>query len=289
MRKILTVLLAVVSLIIRAQDAAPADTIDRLAPDFVTASICTAEPTDWRDDFLGVLGHAFIRLQCPSMNLDYCFSYESENANENTWKFLTGELKMGLFAVPTQEYIQTYRDWNRSVHEYTLNLPPEAELRLWEIMDNHVGDGLPFDLIAHGCTQTLVKFVTNALGNTPIQYAEWPEKFKLTRREIADNALENYPWIRLSVVPFLVDERLDAPCPNDEKIILPPQIAEVWQNATVEGKPLLIYRGDLVEGEDVQAVKPWFTPAKAGVALLCLLLMAAFLIILHKKKGAKAA
>lgn len=289
MRKILCILLVVISSVVHAQDDAPADTIDRLAPDFVTASICTADPTDWRDDFLGVLGHAFIRLQCPSIGLDYCFSYESENASENWGKFLTGRLEMGLFAIPTQEYVQSYRDWNRSVHEYTLNLSPEAELRLWEIMDKHLGAGLPFDLTAHGCTQTLVQFVTKALGDTPIIYGEWPEEFALTRKEMLYRTLESYPWIRASVFPFLFDERMDAPCSNEEKIIQPSQITEIWQKAMVDGKPLLTYRGDLVVGEDVQVEKPWFTPAKAGIALLCILLLAAYLIILRRKKGAKKA
>ena len=54
------------------------DHINRQAEDFVIVSLCVADPTDWKDDMLGVLGHAFIRLQCPVFDLDNCFSYECE-------------------------------------------------------------------------------------------------------------------------------------------------------------------------------------------------------------------
>ena len=40
------------------------DTIDRLAPDFVQVSLCIADPTDQSQDYLGITGHAFLRLQC---------------------------------------------------------------------------------------------------------------------------------------------------------------------------------------------------------------------------------
>ena len=59
------------------------DTIDRLAPDFVLVSLCVADPVNWKDDALGTSGHAFLRMQCPTFGLDYCFSYEGENVNDN--------------------------------------------------------------------------------------------------------------------------------------------------------------------------------------------------------------
>ena len=149
------------------------DTIDRLAPDFVTVSLCVADPTDWRDDALGTAGHAFLRLQCPTFDLDYCFSYEGESVNDNLYRYLNGQTKMGMFAVRTKEYLEDYRRWNRAVHEYRLALPPEAEQRLWEIMDNHITNGITLrqDLNKYGCAITVVKYVKKALEGTPIVYA----------------------------------------------------------------------------------------------------------------------
>ena len=85
------------------------DTIDRLDPDFVLVSLCIADPTDQSQDYLGITGHAFLRLQCPTFGLDYCFSYESEKIKGQLWDYLTDKLKMGMFAIPTNEYVEDYR------------------------------------------------------------------------------------------------------------------------------------------------------------------------------------
>ena len=149
------------------------DTIDRLAPDFVLVSLCVADPTDYKDDALGTSGHAFLRMQCPTFGLDYCFSYEGESVNDNLYRYLSGQTKMGMFAVRTDEYLEDYRCWNRSVHEYRLALPPEAEQRLWEIMDNHLTNGIVLrqDLNKYGCAITVVRYLKKALEDTQIVYA----------------------------------------------------------------------------------------------------------------------
>lgn len=261
----------------------------RMRDDFVTASICIADPTDWHDDMLGVMGHAFIRLQCPTFDMDYCFSYEGQSANEDFWGLVKGDLKMGLFSEKTQEYIKPYQRWNRTIREYTLNLPPEADLRLWEIMDKHVEEGIdiPLDLTEHGCTQTLVEFITQALDTTEIVYAEWPEEFKLSREEMIDNEMEPYPWLRLMAKTLGMYGNFDQECSNDEKIILPRQIEEVWQKAKVNGKPLISYKTDLTKGAKPEVESPWFTPTVA----LCLfiVLIVTIVVLIVRRRKAKAA
>ncbi|MBR6493641.1 MAG: hypothetical protein IKT13_06855, partial [Paludibacteraceae bacterium] len=172
------------------------DTIDRLAPDFVTVSLCIADPTTVREDALGTSGHAFLRLQCPVFNLDYCFSYEGERVNDNLYRYLSGQTKMGMFAIPTEEYLEDYRKWNRSVHEYILAMPPDTEQRLWEIMDNHITTGLSLrqDLNKYGCAITVVRYVKKALGTIPIEYASDEKMSHMTRREIGYRSLANHPW-----------------------------------------------------------------------------------------------
>lgn len=285
-RKIISTLLLVANILCLQAENIPEDSLAslRMEDDFVTASVCVADPTDWHDDLLGVLGHAFIRLQCPTFDLDYCYSYEGQSANEDFLGLLKGSLKMGLFAAPTQEYMQPYKRWNRTIREYTLNLPPEADLRLWEIMDKHLEEGvnLPLDLTEHGCAQTLVQYVTQALDSTKIVYGVWPEEFRLSRYEMIDTALESYPWIRLMSKVMGMYGNFDQHCPNNEKIILPRQIVEVWQEAKVNGKPLLTYRGNLTEGVCPTVEAPWFTPGiAAGVAFVIVLCI---IVILRQKR-----
>lgn len=245
------------------------DTIDRLAPDFVKVSLCIADPTTIREDALGTSGHAFLRLQCPTFGLDYCFSYEGENVNDNLYRYLSGQTKMGMFAVHTEEYLEDYRRWNRSVHEYVLALPPESEQRLWEIMDNHITSGLVLrqDLNKYGCAITVVRYVKKALETTPIVYAHDEEMERMTRREIGYRSLANHPWLRLFSM-IMTDNKADENLPIDEKLIIPADLAAVWQQATINGEPMATYLGDIVEGAPLDNSKPWFTPMLAAILIL---------------------
>lgn len=287
-KKLFSILLLASGILnLQAQDI-PEDSLKRLRmeEDFVTASICIADPTDWHDDMLGVLGHAFIRLQCPTFDMDYCYSYEGQSANEDLLGLLKGSLKMGLFAAPTQEYIEPYLRWNRTIREYTLALPPEADLRLWEIMDNHLAEGveLPLDLTEHGCAQTLVQYITQALDTTKIVYGTWPDEFRQSRYQIIDNELEAYPWLRLLAKTLGMYGSFKGTCSYDEKIILPRQIAQVWQEATVNGKPLLTYKGELTQGVSPTVRAPWLTPGIALVLIASILLAALLIIAVRRKK-----
>ena len=253
------------------------DTIDRLAPDFVRVSLCIADPTDWREDALGTSGHAFLRLQCPIFGLDNCFSYEGESVNDNLYRYLSGQTKMGMFAVHTDEYLEDYRRWNRSVHEYVLAMPPEAEQRLWEIMDNHTTNAISLrhDLNKYGCAITVVRYVKKALDKTPIMYESNEEMAHMTRREIGYRSLEKHPWLRLISLVF-TDNTANKHLPLDEKLIIPADLAEVWQRATVDGKPFATYVGDLVEGAPIEQSKHWFTPMMVAIVILLITIGMAF-------------
>ena len=253
------------------------DTIDRLAPDFVTVSLCIADPTDFHEDALGTAGHAFLRLQCPIFGLDNCFSYEGENVNDNFFRYISGRTKMGMFAYHTDDYLNDYRLWNRSVHEYVLNMPPEAEQRLWEIMDNHVTNSLVLrhDMNKYGCAITVVRFIKQALDSILIVYDSNLELEQLSRREIGYRSLNNHPWLRLEHLIF-TDNKSDASLPLDEKLIIPADLADVWQHATVQGKPFATYVGDIVEGAPIDESKLWFTPMIAAILILLITIGMAF-------------
>lgn len=247
------------------------DTIDRLDSDFVTVSLCVADPTDQSQDYLGFTGHAFLRLQCPTFGLDFCFSYESERIKGQLWDFITGKLKMGMYAIPTNEYINDYRIWKRAVHEYRLNLPPEAEIRLWEQMDKHImsDSSMQMNVVKYGCANTLLRYVERALVPMQISY-DWPAKF-LTKSamEIAEEHMENYPWTLLGLHMTIGNEYAQLTTPK-QKVIFPTDLLEVWSNASIKGEQMLTYVGELVEAEPIVVEKPLFTPQVCVILLLIL-------------------
>lgn len=262
------------------------DTIDRLAPDFITVSLCIADPTDQSQDYLGITGHAFLRLQCSTFGLDYCFSYESEKIKGQLWDFLRGKLRMKMVTISTEEYVEDYRVWHRAVHEYQINLPAEAKLHLWEQMDNHMmaEQDLQMDLFKFGCSNSLLRYVERALMPKQIVY-DWPDKFVTKSAvDLAEEHLENYPWTLLGM-RMLEGRNLRQLQTPKQKVIFPQDLLEVWQHATINGKPVLSYIGDLVEADPVVVEKPWYTPQVCGMLLLIIIAGGAVFFVIRRRKA----
>ena len=68
----------------------------------------------------------------------------------------------------------------------------------------------------------------------------------------------------------------DRDCPLDEKLIVPADLVKVWEQATVDGRTLATYKGDIVEGAALDLKAPWFTPMLLAVLLLLVTLAFAF-------------
>ena len=246
------------------------DNVDRTAEDFVTVSLMIADPGSY---FFTVLGHACLRLQCPTFDLDYCYSYESEDMTNRVLDFLMGKLRMGLFPIPTDEYCAYYAEHGRGVREYILNLPPNVETELWRVMDEHLTQGttLSYDYFNRGCAITCVRFMNQALlGKSKIQYAQRLYEYSPTPCELVKANTKDALWVRF-YWNFLVGEDVKDPLQGDRQLIIPVDLVKAWQEATINGE-LLIPNDPiiLVEGEP-QKSDGWFTP---NIAMLLLLLLA---------------
>ena len=244
------------------------DHVDRTAEDFVTVSLMIADPGTV---FYSVLGHACLRLQCSAFDLDYCYSYESEDMTNRVVDFLMGQLRMGLFAIPTEEYCDYYRENGRGVREYKLNLHPDIEIELWRVMDKHLSviPTLEFDYYKRGCAITCVKFLKEALGQTSIQYDSSLYEYSPTARELGRKYTENARWV-LFYWGFIAGEEVSVPLRGDKQLLMPEDLVQAWQKATINGELLITDEPMiLVEGKPQQA-DGWFTPLMAVLLLLLL-------------------
>ena len=244
------------------------DNVDRTAEDFVTASLLVADPGTV---MYSVLGHACIRLQCPAFGMDYCFSYESESVKNRVLDFLAGKLMMGLFAIPVEDYCAQYREEGRGVYEYILNLPIEVKRELWRILDEHLAEGirLPYDYYHRGCAITAMEFVKEALGETVIVYEQSLYDQPHTAREMYFAYTKPSMWMRFISV-FIAGSETDILHHNDRQLIVPMSLVHAWQQAKVDGKPLLASEPNiLVEGEP-KVADGWFTPMVLAIILLIL-------------------
>ena len=217
------------------------DGIDRTDPNFVTASLLVMSPGD---ELYSSMGHSCFRLECPTFKLDYCFSYESESAKGRMLELLAGKLKMGMFAVPTAEYLEGFAQEGRGVVQYKLNLPPAVKQRLWKALDDSVAEGvdLPYDVLRHGCSQSMVKTLRSVLAPLQMDIRNWPQKYSKTRRELVEAVVNDRPWTRL-FLHTLSGMELDRDVSRFEKVVVPDDLLELLQTARVGGEPIVIEKG----------------------------------------------
>lgn len=260
------------------------DTINREAEDFVTVSLVVCEPYEV---LYSSLGHAALRLQCPVYDLDYVFSYEGEGVRNKIGTFLKGDLKMGMYAFPTDLFLKLYESVGRGVTEYKMNLSPKQEQDLWRTMDEMqtAGMTLPYDFFKRGCAKSVVMVVHKVVGPNGIHYAPWSEKYtKHTIRELVRDKITYLPWTEF-ILYFLIGSEAEKPMTNEQKLIVPTDLVEVWQQATFDnGKPVLDNEAhELVHGT-WQAKRTWFTPLLASIIVL-LLAISSLLTIKSNKQS----
>lgn len=250
------------------------DEIDRSDPDFVTASLIIASPGK---ELYSRVGHASIRMECPKFNLDFCFTYESESALNKIFKFFSGNLKMGMFAVPTSEYLNDYVAEGRGITQYKLNLPPDVETRLWEILDQKVAEGanLPYDFLKRGCAQALLKTLLAAAPPKTLTPGNWPDKYKMTRREIFASHMSNFPWTLFFLQSFVGTE-IDRDVPNLEKIIIPHDLLEFLRTATIDGRPIITDSGTALTPLAAPYPKCQFRPIHLAFIIMAIAIVGCF-------------
>ena len=243
------------------------------ADDFVIASLVVADPGNI---LYSRVGHLGIHMECPDHNLDYVFSYESEDVRHKVPAFLAGKLRMGMFAIPTAEYLEQYRREGRGVREYRLNLPIDVKRELWRVLDNHMLEGanLPYDYITYGCAHSALMMIKEALDTIPIEYGPWPERFLAeTRRELTARYMaESSPW-SWCFLNLITNGSIDYECPVEDKLIMPGDLVEVLQQAQVGGRQMLGSDATVLLAGDFRLKGSWFTPLLVSLLVLLLTLL----------------
>lgn len=206
------------------------------AEDFVRASVVVASPGE---SIYSALGHSMIRLECPDLKLDYIFSEESEDEYDKIWRFIRGKLGVGVRAVPTQEYLQIYRDEQRSVYSYELNLPIRIKQRLWQQMDWRLQQpDERYDIVHTSCAVSLMQWLMDAVDADSLRFAPWPDDYAKSPREIGGDSIKNR-WVHLLCCTVAGGDTYDKNVPPTQKIFHPMELVRVLQNCKAYGRPML--------------------------------------------------
>ena len=254
----------------------PADSIDRAAQDedFVRASLLVIGPGD---NVVTCFGHAAIRMQCPTHQLDYCFTFEMKLAEGEHTKFLTGQAKAGFMAAPTGVFMQQYKRQGRSIDEYDLNLTPKQEQTLWRNLDREIAQEArwSYDFITVNCGSMCVWIIQQSLLDEHIEYQQLPTVLQGTYSDVMDYVGEDAPWLNLYFHVRYFSRRNDTGALADK--MAPTLLAEAWQHAlltspTGGSRPVITASRQLAP-QTLRTGPVWFTPTRALVIAIIIIIV----------------
>ncbi len=272
MKKVIAlVIVAMLALHISAQEQPNAEQQKLWSqPDFVRASLVVVDPGS---AVYSIFGHACFRLECDYYDLDYCYTYEAVMVPHKIFRYLTGQLKMGMMAIPTSEYLQQYVSSSRGVKEYPLQLSIDAKRHLWQVLDEKVLQGnMPYDYIKRGCASSCIPIIERVLREDTLCYPPSSDN-QPTRREILDAfARDAHPW-QLFFVHMVAGTEIDRKLSGKENIILPTQLATFWQQTTLNNQPLLSSQPHELLPSAPSTDRQVVTPLMVAILLLLISLM----------------
>lgn len=197
---------------------------------FVISSILIATPGN---ELFYTLGHCALRLQCPSEDLDYCFSFNTIVDQGLTFNILlmSGNLRAGYEAVKYDDYMKPFYQSGRGVYEYPLNLTLGEERELWRLMDNQMLKGpiFKFDFMFNNCTGPLFRSLESILQKEKLVYTqEYP--LTLNTRERMRVSLGS-PWFDFFSIIMLSSYYCKEDFPLSVKVY-----PELWGNLLAKAK-----------------------------------------------------
>lgn len=183
---------------------ATANIIDSMAArdDFVTASLLILAPLKV---LYSVFGHAMLRMECPTHQLDYIYSFESEEDVGTFMRVVAGKAKAKYIAVPTDTFLKDCRETGREVRQYRLNLKPREKQELWQLLDNEllVGAHRNFNLLYTNCLSTTIIDVQRCLIGEHFEWGPLPFPQTLKDGDFLRYAVRHSPWAEFVFITFI--------------------------------------------------------------------------------------
>jgi len=204
-------------------------------PNFVRAYILCASPGPNFDE---TWGHAALRLICDEHQLDYVYSLVG--TSENPFILLAGKGQTLTQATTIHQYLSRYQAQGRGVKTYELQLPIQAKQLLWQQMDQRLEQHpRQFDMVRHGCAQSVFQWVTAVIDRDSLQFGTWPPQFDGNVKEILREVTDD-PWSKLALDGIFGGTLVTTTqLTHQQRIMIPAHLVQVLQQATAYGKPLL--------------------------------------------------
>ena len=214
---------------------------------FVTASLIVAEPSNV---IYSVMGHCALRMECPSEQLDYCFTLESDTQLGDFIKFFSGKCMARVVSVPTPDYLQTFTTEGREVKQYPLNLHIKEKQLLWKNLDDEemTPPHLRFDFLNTNCMMMSILMIEQSLIDEQIDFSGVPDFMKDVNGVRIRHHSEHTPWsqfLYITLCGATADSRIEI-----EKSLSPTTIEEVLSQVSIintSGEKRPLFQGSPIE------------------------------------------
>jgi len=259
----------------------------RFSPDFVKVSVVVAAPGD---TLYSTFGHTAIRMQCPSLKMDYCFSYNMESNTLAYLQFLAGQANSFWEAVPTSVYIQQFKKEGRGITQYNLNLTPQEKSELWRRLDIGIQDGTghKFNLLKNNCTTVCMQEIEACLIDEYIETPTYPAELLWKNGVILQYASRYSPWYQF-LYQTVSGTEADITWPLVYRII--PEVVGKYLAASViksvDGKSVRPLLKDPPQILQKNTRKEWQCPVTPDIFFSCLLILVILVTVLEWKPGWK--
>lgn len=242
----------------------------------VFASFIIAEPSN---DIYGCCGHCAIRMQCPSHDMDFCFTYSFSNTLANQFKFFNGTGEGSFVPMYTDEFLEEYKEQHRGVMEYKLNLTLEEKRLLWQSLDENAHSSFhwKYDFLKTNCSAMCAYIIEQSLIGERIEYGKLDPVLTGDNRTFVKYIFAKHPWFQFFWLTILGAEGEDT---SEIYTRLAPFIlTDVWGDAslvndsTKEIRPIFDGAPIQISNEHTELAPSAVTPFMAFLALLVIALI----------------
>lgn len=247
-----------------------------VAPDssnFVTASVLIISPTN---AVYSVSGHSALRMECPSHQLDYVFTFESDPSVSGFITFFAGKAEAKFLAVPTDVFFQGAKLTGRGIKQYELNLTHHEKQELWRHLDEDMVKGAhrKFNMLINNCVSMTVLKLRQSCIDERLELTENRNMMVLNNGDYVRQYIHRSPWSEFIFFTFmssLCDEYSDYEtrlCP--ENLIGELKKASFVSEHNQEKRPVLT-------GKEKELLTETYVPRKT---ILTPMLVFGFLLLL---------
>ncbi|MFT4525682.1 MAG: hypothetical protein ACI85F_001837 [Bacteroidia bacterium] len=230
-------------------------------------------------DVYEAFGHTAIRVKDEPNGVDFAFNYGTFDFGQPNFyvNFVKGKLLYMLSASRTENFVNYYHRYNRSVSEQVLDLTQAEKQRLINALDENVkpeNRDYLYDYFFDNCSTRPRDVILSALeGKLSLDSTDC-EHWSI--RKLMNSYMgEERAWGRLGINICLSGPRIDQPSSAWEYMYLPQELMFAFDRMTLsvngEARPLVKETRVLSEMEPEVVVIPKTTPRNVFVGILLLI------------------